>query len=375
MPGVYETPPPAYGYPAPYGRHLGQPTVKNSVNGLSLALSVLLGLDALFTLGSIIGLIWRRSLLTALLDHPETVDRDSVDASDTLVRVADGLLVLTLLGSIVVFMCWFWAARSNAEAYIPGEGRMSVGWSIGGWFIPLANLVIPCIVARDVYRGTMFGRQDKRQMSGGLITGWWWASYVVSWVLMLRVSSASSTARDAEAEGFSYLSAMRDLTDTGLVALPVLAVSAVLTICYVQTISKVQRQRNAAGDWYDGPGSRAALGLPPVPPGYGYGYGAPVPGGYPMAGAPAPGGYPTAGPPPTMTAPMPGPAGGAMAGDLPGPWAAPMQDAVPPQYQPPAAETQTAQTQTAQTQTAEAQAAETVSDDPFAAPENLTPPS
>lgn len=368
MPGVYETPPPAYGYPAPYGPRLGQPTVKNSVNGLSVALSVLLGLDALFTVGSTIGLIWRRSLLTALRDHPETVHRSSVDASDTLVRAADGLLSLTMLGSIVVFMCWFWAARSNAEAYVPGEGRMSVGWSIGGWFIPLANLVIPCIVARDVYRGTMFGRQDKRQMSGGLITGWWWASYVVSWALMLRVSSASSDARDAENNGFSYLEAMLKLTDAGLVALPVLAVSAVLTICYVQTISKVQRQRNAAGDWYDGPGSRTVPGLPPMHPGYGYGHGAFAPRGYPMAGPPpmmnapmpGPAGDAMAGPPPTMTAPMPGPAGGATGGAAPDPWAAPMQDAVPQQYQPPAAETQTA---------------ETISDDPFAAPEHLTPPS
>jgi hypothetical protein len=342
MPGVYATH--GYGYPAPYGPGYQAPVVKTSVGGLATALSILLGLDAGFAALGTLGLAWRRSLLQSLLDDPESVDEGSADASDNLIRAADGLLALTVLATIVLFMCWFWAARNNAEAYAPNRGSMGVGWSVGGWFIPVAFWVIPCIVARDVYRGTMQGRKGKNLDSGGYITGWWWASFVLTWLLLLRLSGANSRAEKA-VDPAEYLKAMQSLTSIGLIALPVLAVSAVLAICYVQTVTKTQKQRNAEGDWYDGPGSRAGQGLPPMAAGYGYGYGTPVPGGYPMP----------------MPMPTPTPTPTPMAPPVPAPQQAPVQDAVPPQYTPTAAETQTAAT---------------VDDDPFAAPrEDLVPPA
>ncbi|GAA2004061.1 hypothetical protein GCM10009838_82880 [Catenulispora subtropica] len=354
-----------YGYPAPYGPGHRVPAIRTSVAGLGTALTILLGLDVGFAALGTAGLAWRSSLLDGLLDDPGSVDPHSVDLSDTLVRIGDGLLILTMLGTVVVFMCWFWAARNNAEAYAPNRGTMSVGWSIGGWFIPFANWVIPCIVARDVYRGTMAGRRpDRNPDSGGFITGWWWASFVGTYLLMFGVSSANTKTQDAVGPT-EYLKAMRSLTDAGLIALPVLAVSAGLAICYVQTVTKTQKQRNAEGDWYDGPGSRAAQGLPPMAQGYGYGYGMPIPGGYPMppqAQSPYPpeSPYPPQGPYPPQYQPRYQPVTQAQ-GPASAPQQEPVQDAVPPQYAPPAAETQTA---------------EVVDDDPFATPrEDLTPPA
>jgi hypothetical protein len=336
MPGVYGTHQQGYPQPAPYGPGYHVPAVKTSVGGLATALTILLSLDAVFAVLGTAGLAWRSSLLDQLIDDPASVDEHSVDSSDTLIHVGAGFLTLMTLATIVVFMCWFWAARNNAESYAPNRGGMSTGWSIGGWFIPDAWWVLPCIVARDVYKGTMFGRQDRRQDRGGHITGWWWASFVAAWLLLFGVSGANRRTERALGPE-EYLKAMRSLTNTSLAALLVLTASAVLAICFVQTITKVQRQRNAEGDWYGGPASRAAQGLPPLMPqyGYGYGYGMPVPGGYPM---------PMQGPP-MQAPPIQGP---------------PMQ--VPPaQDAVPAAETQTAVV---------------VDQDPFAAPrDGLTPPS
>ncbi|NUR26458.1 MAG: DUF4328 domain-containing protein [Catenulispora sp.] len=324
-----------YPQPTPYGPGLHVPGIRTSVGGLATALTILLSLDGAFALLSTVGLAWRSSLLGKLLDDTGSVEGDSLDSADNLISAGDGLLALTTVATIVVFMCWFWAARNNAESYAPNRGTMGASWSIAGWFIPVAWWVLPFIVARDVYKGTMSGRQDRRQHSGGYITGWWWASFVAAWLLLLGVSSANQGTKDADS-AYEYLKAMRRLTNTGLVALPVLTVSAVLAICYVLAVTKVQKQRNAEGDWYDGPASRGAQGLAPWPaPGYGYGYGAPVPGGYPM---PMP--APPVQAPPTQAPPMQAP---------------PVQDAVP------AAETQTA---------------EVVDEDPFAAPrDGLTPPS
>src|ERR1041384_2991878 len=156
MPRVYENPPPGYGYPTPYGPYgVRMRTIRTSVGGLGTALTILLGLDAVLAALDTGALAWRNSIINSLLDDRLSVDQSTVESSDTLVRAASGRLVLGVLGTIVVFICWFWAARNNAEAYAPNRGTMPTGWAIGGWFIPLANWVIPCIVARDIYRGTM----------------------------------------------------------------------------------------------------------------------------------------------------------------------------------------------------------------------------
>lgn len=294
MPGVYENPPPGYGYPTSHGPYgVQMRTIKTSVGGLGTALTILLALVAALAALDTGALAWRNSIINSLLGDRLSVDPGTVEDSDNLVRAASGFLVLGVLGTIVVFICWFWAARSNAEVYLPNRGTMSTGWAIGGWFIPLANWVIPCIVARDIYRGTMSGRPGKPQ-GGGQITGWWWAAYVLSGLLLFGVSNSDSNTRktlDAE----DYLRSLQDVARAGMVALPAMVVAAVLAIAYVRTITTTQRARNAAGDWYGGPG-QGAPGMPAMPAGYGYGYGygygTPIPGGYPMQ-MPAPMPMPT----------------------------------------------------------------------------------
>ncbi|MFL6116548.1 MAG: DUF4328 domain-containing protein [Catenulispora sp.] len=258
-------------------------TAKTSVGGLGTALTILLGLDAVLAALDTGALAWRNSIINSLLGEQLSVDRSTVENSDNLVRAASGLLVLCVLSTIVVFICWFWTARSNAELYAPNSGAMSVGWAIGGWFIPLANWIIPCIVARDIYRGTMRGRQDKPQ-GGGQITGWWWASYVLSGILLFVVSKSDDTT-SATIDPDAYLKSLQDVARAGMVALPAMVLASVLGIAYVRTITGAQRARNAAGDWYGGPGPRMPA-MPGTPAGYGYGYGA----GY---GTPMPGGFPT----------------------------------------------------------------------------------
>lgn len=270
MPGVYGTPPPGYGYPAPYGPYGYQPRpVKNSVVGLGTAVNVLLLLDAVFATLALGALAWRNSILDSLLDDRLSVASSTVESSDNLVRAADGFLGVTVLGTIVVFMCWFHAARSNAEAYNPDRGTMGVGWAIGGWFIPLACWVIPCIVARDIYRATMLGRKENHYYSGGKITGWWWGVFVTSWVALLVLSNANGKT-DKAMDPVEYMRALRNTTRIGLVALPLLIAAAILAIAYVRTITSAQKARNAE---QQRPGAQM--------PGFGYGYGFPMPGQMP----------------------------------------------------------------------------------------------
>jgi hypothetical protein len=88
-----------------------------------------------------------------------------------------------------------WANRSHkaAQRLNPGPRAWSSGWTVGGWFIPVANLVIPWLVMRETGRIAAAPRT-----AGQVSTRWpstrsnpllaiWWAG-LVAFVLVLGIA-------------------------------------------------------------------------------------------------------------------------------------------------------------------------------------------
>jgi hypothetical protein len=86
-----------------------------------------------------------------------------------------GIAALVLLVAGVVFLTWLYRARVNAEMIAAHPQRLSRGWTVGAWFVPLGNLVMPPMVVADVARAGA-GR------SSGLVAAWWTA-VLATWAL------------------------------------------------------------------------------------------------------------------------------------------------------------------------------------------------
>lgn len=52
----------------------------------------------------------------------------------------------------ILFIIWLFNAYLSAKSRGANQRRWGPGWAIGGWFIPLANLVIPKMVVNEVDR-------------------------------------------------------------------------------------------------------------------------------------------------------------------------------------------------------------------------------
>ncbi|MGK8523832.1 DUF4328 domain-containing protein [Nocardia asteroides] len=88
-------------------------------------------------------------------------------------------LTLFLAGS--VFLFWLLRARLNAETLDPAGQRLSRGWAVGSWFVPVGNVIIPAIVVDDVYRASRHGMAPARWP----VVAWWiaWVSaWAVGWI-------------------------------------------------------------------------------------------------------------------------------------------------------------------------------------------------
>jgi len=86
-----------------------------------------------------------------------------------------GGLVFNLLSFLVagvVVLVWLSRARANADALYPAPHRLAAGWAVGGWFVPIGNLVIPMIVVTDVVKASNPAGRSIPEC------GLWWTGWI-----------------------------------------------------------------------------------------------------------------------------------------------------------------------------------------------------
>jgi hypothetical protein len=172
-------PPPPYEATAPAATHEWR-----SLGGLATALTWLFGINVIVTVGLTGALVARVGTLSDLVDHglrPDLLLEDE-DARELVVTML-GVFGVVSLAIVVCFIMWFFRAAKNNEVLGRTRPRFGPGWAIGGWFIPLANFVIPVLIAQDLWRGSdpSVPRGDDRWKIGSrsALVGWWWATFVL----------------------------------------------------------------------------------------------------------------------------------------------------------------------------------------------------
>lgn len=85
--------------------------------------------------------------------------------------------VMMILASAITFIMWFWKAYGNLQEL--GCWTLSArGWTIGCWFIPIANLYLPYMFMREMFDGVNDLLKDRNELnvkwaSTRLVLSWW----------------------------------------------------------------------------------------------------------------------------------------------------------------------------------------------------------
>ncbi|MCM0676985.1 DUF4328 domain-containing protein [Micromonospora phytophila] len=104
---------------------------------------------------------------------------DDADLAGLLrgVTLVEGLVSLSYLvvhlttGALV--MIWMFRARKNTDAFPGARPYLNAHWAITGWWVPIANLFVPCRVMAGIARDTL-GRGR-----ASVLVGLWWAGWLV----------------------------------------------------------------------------------------------------------------------------------------------------------------------------------------------------
>ena len=230
---------PAGASPSPWGNpavpHYPPPGMgPRSLGGLATALTVLLCIIAAIELIAAIVLFYRSSLLfdAADGDFPGSSEADAVDAG---VAVTTALHTLLFLATAVVFIVWQYRHAKNA-GLLGRRSGLGAGWAIGGWFIPLANLVLPAV---QIFRSARVS--DDRAGRGPAV--------VVPWAILFGLGSLLRAVQVGLSPTDEFLTTASDIeaaaTSDVIGGFAMLVLIAAAVLCIVMVRSLTTRQERA----------------------------------------------------------------------------------------------------------------------------------
>ena len=105
------------------------------------------------TAATFVGVVWNTLLVNDLLEARRTAGLQRSPALENLNRyigITEWANAVVGLVFVVAFLMWLYRAVLIIRA-TTGGSRESPGWSVGWWFIPVANLFMPYFVLRDLW--------------------------------------------------------------------------------------------------------------------------------------------------------------------------------------------------------------------------------
>lgn len=236
MSAVPVGPPPPSPYAAPdvKGVRLRAPV------GLGIALTALFALVIGFDVFAAYADWNTRSLMERLLADAAAVSDAELDHGDRLAGRAGMFQGQVVIVTGIVFIIWFHRVRTNAEVFAPGADKLPRGWAIGAWFVPLANVVLPYLIAVTTWTSsTPSGGDGQRRWSRLTLVNLWWGTFVLSKVLGWYGGRSYTAAETTEA--------VRDAATTMFAGDVLDIVAAVLAVLFVRRLTAMQHAKAAHG--------------------------------------------------------------------------------------------------------------------------------
>lgn len=131
---------------------------------------------------------------------PLEVDANEVILTSDAVVALVGLVQLVLsIATGITFLMWIYRSNKNLRTLSTEPMHFTPGWSVGWYFVPIANLFKPYQVMKELWT---VSHQDEDHSYA--IVGWWWALWIISnllsriaFRLVLRAEDASDYAMSA----------------------------------------------------------------------------------------------------------------------------------------------------------------------------------
>ncbi|WBO64258.1 DUF4328 domain-containing protein [Streptomyces camelliae] len=154
---------------------------------------------------------------------------------DALYTVAGHAQTWTLIATAVVYLCWLWRVRVNAEAFDRSAHSMRRGWVIGGWFCPVVHLWFPRRIVLETWDASVpWGARTGH----GWVNAWW-----TLWIVDLLTGYVANVTM----EHAHTARLLRNAVEQMLFSDAVGVAAGVLAIVVVVRLTRMQHRKALAG--------------------------------------------------------------------------------------------------------------------------------
>jgi Domain of unknown function (DUF4328)/Protein of unknown function (DUF2510) len=214
--------------PAPGGWVQQQPA--QPLKGLATALTILLGLTMVAAVATSAALFARASLL----DDVFSVSLDELEDADAAAASTAVLFILLFVATGIVWIVWQYRHAKNARLLGQSDG-LGPGWAIGGWFIPLGNLVLPQLQLHQAAKATDGNGRGSGHAPPVVIV--WWVLFVIA----ALVGSVTRNDSDADViDDVSDIEQFQSNDQAAAVGMLVVIVAGVAAILMVRRLTARQ---------------------------------------------------------------------------------------------------------------------------------------
>jgi hypothetical protein len=145
------------------------------------------------------------------------------DSKDVAAGV-NSVLIWLILASGIVWLIWQHRAQSNLRALGAAGVKYTPGWAVGWWFIPFANVVLPFLTVRELWRASdpESGSTEWLARRTTPLLGLWWAGWLVMQVLFQigrGIDRDLNSIGDLRGEAWFFIAGNLSLVVTGVLAI------------------------------------------------------------------------------------------------------------------------------------------------------------
>jgi Domain of unknown function (DUF4328) len=117
--------------------------------------------------------------LLADLAAGKTLAPGVADGSDLRQRVIGGIRLVEIVTLIVIFAMWIYRANYNARQLGAAGMEFTPGWSVGWYFVPIANLWKPYQAMKEIWKASASPLHWNDHPRGEILP-WWWGFFLFS---------------------------------------------------------------------------------------------------------------------------------------------------------------------------------------------------
>ena len=136
------------------------------------------------------------------------------EKNDSRVAIVGGLYAIFLFSSFFLIGRWFFVSTKINHLLGIKELNISPGWSVGWYFIPFANLVMPYRSLKETYKAS-FNSEEWQNNRVPYDFPIWWATYlignVISYFSIRMYSALRGTYTYEQLSQLSYIDIVADV--------------------------------------------------------------------------------------------------------------------------------------------------------------------